>query len=65
MHKIIYMKDEEKYTVIFTDKNNSSFVLYMMKKKDKKIVYFSTMEGAEQAIENLGNIDFSLYYMGK
>lgn len=65
MHRIIYMKDEGKYSVIFTDKNNSDFILYMMQKKDKKIVYFSTTEGAEKAIEDLGNTEFSLYYMGK
>ena len=65
MHRIIYMRETGKYTVIYTDKDKPSFVLYMMHKKDEKIVHFSTQDGAEQAIENLGNSDFSLYYMGR
>lgn len=65
MHRIIYMKATGKYTVVYTDKDKPDFVLYMMHKKDEKIVHFETTEGAEQAIENLGNTEFSLYYMGK
>lgn len=65
MHRIIYMNATGKYTVIYTDKDKPDFVLYMMHKKDEKIMHFSTMDGAQQAIENLGNPDFSLYYMGR
>jgi len=64
MHRIIYMKDKDKYTVVFTN-TNKGFVSYMMYKKNKKIVYFKDVTEAEEAIENLTNPEFSLYYMGK
>jgi len=64
--KVIHSKKRNQYSVILVSEclDKMDDVRYLKYRKNDRIVFFNNHQNALNAIEQLSNTEFSLYYMG-